>query len=90
MSDHSICNKLTKPLPDGTNLVAEIWNEPGYPGIRISLQKSDGTDEVICFAEFCTNKPKGRQLCVCVYSSENDEPAYYESYADPQPPSHNT
>lgn len=82
-------NKLEKALPDGATLVAETWDEPEYPGIRISLKKPDGTDEFLCFAEFNTNKPDGRQLCVCAYSRDMDEPTYYESYNDPGSPSPN-
>lgn len=89
MSSQKINNRLEKPLPDGSTLVAETWNEPDYPGIRISMQKPDGTDEFLCFAEFNTTKPSGRQLCICAYAHDSDEPTYYESYTDPKPPSHN-
>ena len=82
--------RIEKLLPDGLSLVAETWDEPDYPGIRIALQNPDGTNEVVCFAEFNTAKPDGRQLCVCAYSRDIDEPVYYESYSDPQPPSENT
>jgi hypothetical protein len=81
--------RLEKLLPDGSVLFAESWDDPEHPSIRISLQKQDGTSEVICFAEFCTDKPEGKNLCICAYAHDNDEPAYYESYADPQPSSTN-
>jgi hypothetical protein len=82
-------HRLEKPLPDGTILVAEPWNEPDYPGIRISLRTPDGADEFLCFAEFNSHKPKGRQLCVCAYARDIDEPVYYETYHDPGSPSPN-
>lgn len=72
--------KLEKSLPDGSTLVAETWDEPDFPGIRISLRKSDGTDDIICFVEFNTAKPEGEQLCICVYARDIDEPVYDESY----------
>jgi hypothetical protein len=80
---------LEKPLPDGTTLVAEPWDEPDYPGIRISLRAPGGADEFLCFSEFNSRKPEGRQLCVCAYASDTDEPVYYESYNDPGSPSPN-
>ena len=80
---------LTKELPDGTTLIAETWDEPDYPGIRTSLKKPDETDEVLCFAEYCVDKSEGRQLCVCAYTRDIDEPAYYECYSDPGSPSPN-
>ena len=89
MTDDKTNNTLTMNLPDESKLIAETWGDPEYPGIRISLQKPDGTVEILCFAEFNTTKPDGRQLCVCAYTSNIDEPAYYESYADSQPPSPN-
>jgi hypothetical protein len=77
---------LQKPLPDGTILIAGLWDEPDYPGIRISLRKPDGADELLCFAEFCMNKPDGKRLCVCAYAHNLDEPAYYASYGDDASP----
>ena len=89
MPGQTVNNKLEKPLPDGLALIAEIWDDPDYPGIRISLKKPDGTDELLCFAEFNTIKPESRQLCICAYARDIDEPAYYESYSDPSSPSPN-
>ena len=80
---------LEKVLPDGSKLVAELWDEPEYPGIRISLKKPDETNEVICFAEYNSLKPDGRRLCISVYGDGLDEPVYYESYNDPQAPNPN-
>lgn len=82
-------NKLEKLLPDGTKLIAEIWNEPDYPGIRISLSVPGRDDELLCFVEHSSTKPTGKELCIAAYSSNQDEPAYYESYHDPQRPSEN-
>ena len=81
---------IKKDLPGNISLVAETWNEPDYPGIRISLRVPGCNDEVICFAEYNSAKPEGKELCIAVYSSNHDEPVYYESYSDPQPPSPNT
>jgi hypothetical protein len=80
---------IKKALPDGTALVAETWDEPEYPGIRISIRSPGLNDELLCFVEHSSSKPAGKELCIAAYSSNQDEPAYYESYSDPQPPSQN-
>jgi hypothetical protein len=80
---------LEKALPNNMALVAELWDEPDYPGIRISLKKPDGTTEFLCFAEYNSAKPEGRRLCICAYAHDLDEPAYYASYNDPGLPSLN-
>lgn len=80
---------IVKALPDGTALIAETWDEPEYPGIRISLRAEGRDDELLCFVEHSGSKPAGKKLCIAAYSSTMDEPAYHESYSDPQKPSEN-
>lgn len=80
---------ITKMLPDGSELIAETWDEPEYPGIRISLRVDGRDGELLCFVEYSSSKPEGKNLCIAAYSADLDEPAYYESYSDPQPPSKN-
>ena len=74
--------ELTKELPNSMVLTAELNNDPNFPGIQISLKGigSDDTDGTVCFVEFNSTKPEGRELCVCVYTSGHDEPAYYAGY----------
>jgi hypothetical protein len=84
-----MARKLKKELPEGSKLIAELWDEPEYPGIRISLKKPDGMVEIVCFAEYNSAKPPEKRLCVAAYSSAHDEPVYYECYNDPQAPSPN-
>jgi hypothetical protein len=74
---------LKQLLPNGSVMIAEVWNDPEYPGIRIYLQNTDGTPgDCLCFAEYNTARITGRELCVCAYSRDMDEPTYYESYND--------
>ena len=75
---------LKQEMPNGTALTAELNNDPNYPGIQISLKGSgsDNTGETVCFVEFNTKKPKGKELCICAYTSGQDEPAYYAGYHD--------
>jgi hypothetical protein len=80
---------IEQTLPDEKTLVAETWDDPEYPGVRVSLRVAGQPDELICFAEYNSTKPVGRELCIAAYSSGRDEPVYYESYADPGAPSPN-
>ena len=76
--------ELMKELPNGMTLTAELNNDPNFPGIQISLKGigSDDTDETVCFVEFNSTKPEGRELCVCVYTHSQDEPVYCAGYQD--------
>jgi len=80
---------VIKPLPNGTALIAETWDEPEYPGIRISLCAPGRNNELLCFVEHSSIKPAGKELCIAAYSADHDEPAYYESYNGPGSPSPN-
>ena len=74
---------IEKALPGGMSLIAGTWNEPEYPGIRISLRVPGREDELLCFAEHNNAKPEGKELCIAAYAFDQDEPAHYESYSDP-------
>ena len=75
---------IEKKLPDGSILIAQQKNDPNYPGIQISLKGSgsDDVDETMCFVEFNPEQEKGKELCVCVYKHNQDEPKYYTNYHD--------
>ena len=77
-------DKIEKKLPDGSMLIAQTNNDPDYPGIQISL-KGSGSDDIVetmCFVEFNPEQEKGKELCVCVYKHNQDEPKYYTNYHD--------
>jgi hypothetical protein len=80
---------LEKALPNGTVLAAEPYNDPDYPGVTIYLRTLAGIDELLCFVEYNTSKPPGRELCIGAYSRGQDDPSYYASYNDPGFPSAN-
>lgn len=69
-------------LPDGSLLQAVVENNPEYPCIAIYLTRSGNPQsrEIICFAEYNSEKPKGHNICIGAYSVHDDEPTYYESY----------
>ena len=70
-------------LPDGQILRAIVSKVPDYPSMNIQLEGPgpDALTENLCFAEFNTERPAGHQLCICAYTSGEDEPAYYKSYS---------
>ena len=71
---------ITLPLPDGTSLRAVSYAQLDYPSINLYLLKDKEPAELICFAEFNQERNLGHQLCVGVYSSEEDDTKYYEPY----------
>ena len=74
--------KIKKDFPNGMALIVETNNDPNYPGVQTSIigNNPDDMNETVCFVEFNSAKPKGHELCVGVYTSNQDEPAYYSSY----------
>lgn len=82
-------DQIGKSLPNGLSLFAKVDHEPEYPGIKIFLKKPDGSDEMVCFAEFNSSKPDGKQVCIGAYAHNIDEPTYYASYHDDGSPSAN-
>jgi len=70
---------LTLELPNGQLLVARVEDDPEYPRIAIYLHRVSESDELLCFAEFNQEKPKGQELCVCAYAAGMDELVHYGS-----------
>ena len=77
------------PLPNGMTFTAKTDNEEAYPSVFISLKQPDGSDDLICFAEYNRDKPTGKEICIGAYAHNQEEPAYYESYSDAGNPSEN-
>lgn len=67
-------------MPDGAKLVVSIHHREEYPSIDIDLIKKDGEMNRVCFVEHNQGRSPGQQLCVCVYTPDDEEPVYYESY----------
>ena len=76
-----IALQIRQQLPDKRCLVAELSDNPDFSGIWIFLQSADGsTREQVCFVEYNKDRAQEMELCIGAYNSEDDEPAYYESY----------
>jgi len=76
--------KIEMVLPNGMVLISEPYGDPDYPGMQISLKGTypDDTNETLCFVEYNKDKPSGKELCICVYTSDQDDYVYYASYND--------
>lgn len=71
---------ITMPLPDGTSLRAVAYAEDTYPAINLYLLQDGQPEELICFAEYNIGQEPNRELCIGVYSSDEDDTKYYEPY----------
>lgn len=71
---------ITMPLPDGTSLRAVAYAEDTYPAINLYLLQDGQPEELICFAEYNIGQEANRELCIGVYSSDEDDTKYYEPY----------
>ena len=82
-------DRIQIPIPGGVSLSAELFFDTEYPGINVFLRKPGEIDKELCFAEHNPSKPLGKEVCIGAYAENMDEPAYYESYNDPQQESPN-
>ena len=75
-------DKFEVVLPNGIVLLSEPNNDPAYPGIQISIKGTgpDDTNETLCFVEYNSDKPVGKEICVCAYAQDRDDYVYYASY----------
>lgn len=75
---------MVKELPDGSALVVKTGGDPLFPGVYINLIQADGSDndDLLCVAEFNSDRAEGKKICICVYAHNLDEPTYYASYHD--------
>jgi hypothetical protein len=72
--------ELRVALPDGTVLSAWANRADEYPSISISLIHKDGYEDQICFAEYNSNKPDGKEVHIGVYARKFEKPVYYDSF----------
>lgn len=69
------------PLPDGTCLKAIAISDENFPAINIYLKRvSEKTEELICFAEYNSERRPCYNVCIGVYQSDKDDTTYYEPY----------
>ena len=56
------------------------YAEDTYPAINLYLLQDGQPEELICFAEYNIGQEANRELCIGVYSSDEDDTKYYEPY----------
>lgn len=71
---------ITLPLPDGTHLRAVVYADEAYPAINLYLLQDGEPDELICFAEYNSEHSPCHELCIGVYTSDEEETQYYGPY----------
>ena len=67
-------------MPDGTTLQVSFHPKDKYPGICIDMLHESGEQERICFVGYNPERDPGRELCIGVYCSEEEDTVYYSSY----------
>ena len=72
--------KLYLSLPDGTTLRATAHCGTDYPAINIDRIDSDGEEDLVCFAEFNTERGDHGMLCIGAYQRDQEDTTYYEPY----------
>lgn len=77
-----IQSTLELALPNGMSLKAQAVKDPDYPCIQVTLKQPGCSEDIICFAEFNSSKPIGKEICISAYAHNLDEPVYYASYHD--------
>ena len=71
---------ITRPLPDGTRLRAVTYADETYPAINLYLLQDGKPDELICFAEYNSEHSPCHELCIGVYTSNEEDTQYYGPY----------
>ena len=68
-------------LPDGSYLRAVVYEDDHFPAINIYWDHDGGkASELLCFAEYNSERDEGAQICIGTYASDEDETKYYAPY----------
>ena len=68
-------------LPDGSYLRAVVYEDDHFPAINIYWDHDGGkASELLCFAEYNSERDEGAQVCIGTYVSDEDETQYYAPY----------
>lgn len=68
-------------LPDGSYLRAVVYEDDHFPAINIYWDHDGGkASELLCFAEYNSERDEGAQICIGTYASGEDETKYYAPY----------
>ena len=68
-------------LPGGSYLRAVAYEDDHFPAINIYWDHDGGkASELLCFAEYNSERAEGAQICIGTYVSDEDETQYYAPY----------
>ena len=68
-------------LPGGSYLRAVAYEDDHFPAINIYWNHDGGkASELLCFAEYNSERAKGAQICIGTSVSDEDETQYYAPY----------
>ncbi|WP_285819594.1 hypothetical protein [Bacteroides acidifaciens] len=72
---------LIMPLPDGTCLRAVAAEDDTMPNLSIYLQTgNDDEEKSVCYAEYNYERGAGKELCIGVWNSQEEDPYFYEPF----------
>ena len=71
---------ISIPLPDDSTLTAVAFQQEDYPSINIYLEWKNRSPELICFAEYNSERSPCHMVCIGAYQSNDNETTYYEPY----------
>ena len=72
---------LVMLLPDGTRLRAVAAEDDAMPNLSIYLQTdNDDEEKSVCYAEYNYEREPGKELCIGVWHSQDEDPYFYESF----------
>ena len=71
---------ISLELPDGNLLTAVAFKQDDYPSINIYVSIGEETPELICFAEYNTERSPCHAVCIGAYQSDDEETKYYAPY----------
>ena len=80
-NDRPLEPTIALALPDGSYLRAVVYEDDHFPAINIYWDRDGGkSSELLCFAEYNSERDEGAQVCIGAYVSDEDETQYYAPY----------
>lgn len=80
-NDKALEPTIVLALPDGSYLRAVVYEDDHFPAINIYWDRDGGeASELLCFAEYNSERDGGAQVCIGTYASDEDETQYYAPY----------
>ena len=76
MCDCIFCKIANHEIPSTV-----VYEDDHFPAINIYWDRDGGkSSELLCFAEYNSERDEGAQVCIGAYVSDEDETQYYAPY----------